>query len=158
MAPRRWNPARSAPPAPPGAVSASPPAAAIVRAPPRSRPGVPGRRHHQPPSRRHPRRLRCPRALGLPRPARAAGRAAAAAAADRPRLRRGRAAGAALLLSGGASFPAGAALGFACAAGAALTWALYSVLAGTARFAAVPTEAVAGFCLASAALALAAHL
>ncbi len=68
------------------------------------------------------------------------------------------AAGAALLLSGGASFPAGAALGFACAAGAALTWALYSVLAGTARFAAVPTEAVAGFCLASAALALAAHL
>lgn len=66
------------------------------------------------------------------------------------------AAGAALLLSGGASFPAEAVAGFACAIGAALTWALYSVLAG--RFAGVPTEAVAGFCLVSAVLALAAHL
>ncbi len=66
------------------------------------------------------------------------------------------AAGAALLLSGGASFPAEAMAGFACAIGAALTWALYSVLAS--RFASVPTEAVAGFCLVSAALALAAHL
>nr|WP_256476377.1 EamA family transporter [Siccirubricoccus soli] len=61
------------------------------------------------------------------------------------------AAGAALLLGGGASFPVSALAGFACALGAALTWALYSVTA--ARFAAVPTEAVAGFCLASAALA-----
>lgn len=66
------------------------------------------------------------------------------------------AAGAALLLSGGASFPAEAVAGFACAIGAALTWALYSVLAS--RFAGVPTEAVAGFCLVSAVLALAAHL
>lgn len=70
------------------------------------------------------------------------------------------AAGAALLLGGGAGFEAGTAwpdatLGFACAAGAALTWALYSVLA--ARLRAVPTEAVAGFCLASAALGLLAH-
>ncbi len=68
------------------------------------------------------------------------------------------AAGAVLLLApagfGGGGGP-GAALGYACAVGAAVTWALYSVLA--ARLAAVPTEAVAGFCLASAALALAAH-
>ena len=40
---------------------------------------------------------------------------------------------------------------------AGLTWALYSVLSGTPRLAAVPTEAVAGFCLASAALALLGH-
>lgn len=66
------------------------------------------------------------------------------------------AAGAALLLSGGASFPVEAMAGFACAIAAAITWALYSVLA--ARFAGVPTEAVAGFCLVSAALAFAAHL
>lgn len=66
------------------------------------------------------------------------------------------AAGGAVLLAGGASFPAGAVAGFACALAAALTWALYSVLAD--RFRSVPTEAVAGFCLASAALALAASL
>ncbi|MBL6456190.1 DMT family transporter [Belnapia sp. T6] len=66
------------------------------------------------------------------------------------------AAGAALLLAGGAHFPAEALAGFACAIGAAMTWALYSVLSG--RLASVPTEAVAGFCLASAALAFAAHL
>jgi drug/metabolite transporter (DMT)-like permease len=66
------------------------------------------------------------------------------------------AAGAALLLSGGASFPAEAMAGFACAIGAALVWAFYSVLA--ARFAEVPSEAVAGFCLVSAACAFAAHL
>jgi len=64
------------------------------------------------------------------------------------------AAGAVVLLSGGARFPLEAAAGFACALAAAFTWALYSVLSW--RFAAVPTEAVAGFCLASAALALAA--
>ncbi|MDB5372806.1 MAG: EamA rane protein RarD [Belnapia sp.] len=64
--------------------------------------------------------------------------------------------GAALLLSGGASFPVAALAGFACAIAAAFTWALYSVLA--ARFAGVPTDAVAGFCLVSAALAFAAHL
>jgi drug/metabolite transporter (DMT)-like permease len=66
------------------------------------------------------------------------------------------AAGAAVLLAGGARFPAEAMAGFACAIGAALTWALYSVLAG--RLQGVPTEAVAGFCLVSALLALAAHL
>lgn len=66
------------------------------------------------------------------------------------------AAGAVLLLSGGARFPAEAFAGFACALAAAVTWALYSVL--SARFAAVPTEAVAGFCLVAAVLALAAHL
>jgi hypothetical protein len=65
------------------------------------------------------------------------------------------AAGAVLLLSGGARFPVEAFAGFACAIAAALTWALYSVL--SARFAAVPTEAVAGFCLVAALLTLAAH-
>jgi drug/metabolite transporter (DMT)-like permease len=66
------------------------------------------------------------------------------------------AAGGVLLLGGGAAFPAEALAGFACAVAAAVTWALYSVLA--VRFAAVPTESVAGFCLASAALALVGHL
>ncbi|HZH46115.1 MAG TPA: DMT family transporter [Roseococcus sp.] len=65
-------------------------------------------------------------------------------------------AGCALLIGGGARFPAGAMFGFLCAVGCAVTWALYSVLAK--RLAAVPTEALAGFCAASAALALAAHL
>ena len=66
------------------------------------------------------------------------------------------AAGALLLLSGGARFPVDAVAGFACAIAAALTWALYSLL--SARFATVPTEAVAGFCLVAALLTLAAHL
>jgi len=66
------------------------------------------------------------------------------------------AAGAALLLGGGARFAPEAAMGFACAIGAAVTWALYSVLAG--RLPAAPTEGVAGFCLVAAALAWAAHL
>ncbi|HEY8614153.1 MAG TPA: EamA family transporter [Roseomonas sp.] len=64
--------------------------------------------------------------------------------------------GCALVVGPGASFPPGAAPGFLCAAAAALTWAVYSVTAR--RLAAVPTEAVAGFCLASAALAALAHL
>jgi drug/metabolite transporter (DMT)-like permease len=65
-------------------------------------------------------------------------------------------AGCALLVGGGAGFPAGALPGFFCAAGAAVVWALYSV---TARWlATVPTEAVAGFCLGAALLALVAHL
>lgn len=65
-------------------------------------------------------------------------------------------AGCALLLGGGASFRAGAALGYALALAAGLTWALYSV---TARwFAAVPSGAVAGFCAGTAVLAAAAHL
>jgi drug/metabolite transporter (DMT)-like permease len=69
------------------------------------------------------------------------------------------AAGAVLLLAGeggGAAFPAGAWAGFACALAAAVVWALYSVLA--ARLGRVPSEAVAGFCLVSAAAAGLAHL
>lgn len=65
-------------------------------------------------------------------------------------------AGCALLVGGGARFPAGAWLGFLCAIGCAVTWALYSVLAK--RLQGVPTEAVAGFCAGSAILALLAHL
>lgn len=64
-------------------------------------------------------------------------------------------AGCALLLGGGARFPWDAWAGFACAVAAAFTWALYSLL--SRRFAQVPTEAVAGFCLASAGLAGLAH-
>jgi drug/metabolite transporter (DMT)-like permease len=66
-------------------------------------------------------------------------------------------AGCALLVGPGAGVDATALAGLACAAAAALIWALYSVLARR-FFAAVPTEAVAGFCLATAALALLAHL
>jgi drug/metabolite transporter (DMT)-like permease len=65
-------------------------------------------------------------------------------------------AGTAVLLGSGARFPAEAWLGFLCALGCAFTWALYSVTAR--RLAAVPTEAVAGFCVASALLAALAHL
>ncbi|MFC7737501.1 DMT family transporter [Roseomonas sp. GCM10028921] len=64
--------------------------------------------------------------------------------------------GCALVVGPGAAFPPGALPGFLCAAAAALTWAVYSVTAR--RLSAVPTEAVAGFCLASAALAALAHL
>lgn len=64
--------------------------------------------------------------------------------------------GCAVLLGGGARFPAEAWFGFLCALGCALVWSLYSVT--SRRFAAVPTEAVAGFCAASALLALLAHL
>lgn len=69
------------------------------------------------------------------------------------------AAGVALLLGEAASGgPAGprTTLGLLCAAGAALTWALYSVLA--ARFVAVPAEAVFGFCIVAGLLLGAAHL
>ena len=65
-------------------------------------------------------------------------------------------AGSALLVGAGASFPPGALAGFALAAAAALTWALYSVL--SRRMAAVPTEAVAGSCLGAAGLAALAHV
>ncbi len=47
-------------------------------------------------------------------------------------------------------------LGYAMALGSAVTWGLYSVFAR--RLAAVPTDAVAGFCAASAGVTLAAHL
>jgi drug/metabolite transporter (DMT)-like permease len=66
--------------------------------------------------------------------------------------------GCALLVGSGASFPPGALPGFLAAAGCAVVWAVYSVTAGAPRLAAVPTEAVAGFCLATAALAGLAHL
>ena len=61
-----------------------------------------------------------------------------------------------VLLGRGAGFAAGTWFGLACALAAAVVWALYSVL--SKRLAAVPTDAVAGFCLASAGLATAAHL
>ena len=67
-------------------------------------------------------------------------------------------AGCALLVGPGAAFPASAVLGFLSAAGCAVVWAVYSVTAGTRRIARVPTEAVAGFCLATAALAAVLHL
>jgi drug/metabolite transporter (DMT)-like permease len=59
--------------------------------------------------------------------------------------------GSLLLLAQGTNFTAGALLGYVCAVGAAVTWALYSVLARRMR--AVPTEAVIGFCAASSILA-----
>ncbi len=64
--------------------------------------------------------------------------------------------GCAILLAGGAAFPPGAALGYALAAAASLTWALYSVLAR--RLQATPVGAVAGFCGGAAALAGGLHL
>lgn len=65
-------------------------------------------------------------------------------------------AGCALLIGAGASFPPRALWGFAAAVGCALVWALYSVT--SKRMAAVPTEALAGFCLVTALLAGLAHL
>jgi drug/metabolite transporter (DMT)-like permease len=67
-------------------------------------------------------------------------------------------AGCALLVGTGASFPPGAAPGLLAAVGAAMVWAVYSVTAGMPRLVRVPTEAVAGFCLGTAALAVVAHL
>ncbi|HEV7265234.1 MAG TPA: DMT family transporter [Falsiroseomonas sp.] len=63
-----------------------------------------------------------------------------------------------LLMGPGASFPPEAFPGFLAAAGAAVVWAVYSVTSGVPRLARVPTEAVAGFCLATAALAALLHL
>src|SRR5262245_26377184 len=57
---------------------------------------------------------------------------------------------------GGISFAQDYLPGFAAAFGAALAWAIYSVL--SRLFAAVPTTAVAGFCLATAALSAVCHL
>lgn len=69
-------------------------------------------------------------------------------------------AGCVLLLGGGAGFSTGAPasvwLGFLCAIGCAVVWALYSVTAQ--RLSAVPTEAVAGFCGGAALLAALTHL
>jgi len=67
-------------------------------------------------------------------------------------------AGCALIVGPGAQFPPEAIPGFFAAAGCAVVWSVYSVTAGTARLARVPTEAVAGFCLATAALAALLHL
>jgi drug/metabolite transporter (DMT)-like permease len=67
-------------------------------------------------------------------------------------------AGCALLVGPGASFPPEALHGFIAAAGCAVVWAVYSVTAGTPRLARIPTEAVAGFCLATAVLAAVLHL
>ena len=63
--------------------------------------------------------------------------------------------GSLLLLVRGTNFSADAVSGYAFAAGAAVTWALYSVLARRMR--AVTTEAVIGFCAASALLSALAH-
>ncbi len=67
-------------------------------------------------------------------------------------------AGCALLVGPGASFPPEAIAGFLAALGCAVVWAVYSVTAGLPRLARVPTEAVAGFCLATAALAALLHV
>jgi drug/metabolite transporter (DMT)-like permease len=64
--------------------------------------------------------------------------------------------GCALLVGAGAAFRVEAAWGFACAVGCAVVWAVYSVT--SKRMAAVPTEALAGFCIATALLAGVAHL
>ncbi|PZW46662.1 EamA domain-containing membrane protein RarD [Humitalea rosea] len=64
--------------------------------------------------------------------------------------------GCALLIGGGAAMPAGSGAGLLCAVAAAVVWATYSVT--SRRMAAVPTEAVAGFCLGAAAMAGLAHL
>ncbi|KOX55075.1 membrane protein [Streptomyces purpurogeneiscleroticus] len=67
-------------------------------------------------------------------------------------------AGVAALFAGRAdlTFAAGALPGYAASLAAAFVWAGYSVL--SARVGQVPTDAVAGFCLATAALSLACHL
>lgn len=57
---------------------------------------------------------------------------------------------------GALGLSAGALPGYAAALAAAVVWAAYSVL--SRRAGAVPTEAVAGFCLATAALSLVCHL
>lgn len=67
-------------------------------------------------------------------------------------------AGCAVLVGPGASFPPEALPGFLAALGCAVVWSVYSVTSGTPRIARVPTEAVAGFCLATAVLAALAHL
>jgi drug/metabolite transporter (DMT)-like permease len=67
-------------------------------------------------------------------------------------------AGCALLVGPGASFPPEAIPGFVAALGCAAVWSLYSVTSGLPRLAGVPTGAVAGFCLATAALAALLHL
>lgn len=66
--------------------------------------------------------------------------------------------GAVLLITGGegVSFQSGAGLGYAAAVTSCLFWSTYSVL--SRRLGAVPTEAVAGFCLITAVLSSVCHL
>ncbi len=66
--------------------------------------------------------------------------------------------GCALLVGPGASFPPEAIPGFVAALGCAVVWSVYSVTSGLPALARVPTGAVAGFCLATAALAALVHL
>jgi drug/metabolite transporter (DMT)-like permease len=61
-----------------------------------------------------------------------------------------------LVLGSGLAFKVEYALGYALALGCALTWSSYSVL--SRRMRSVPTDAVGGFCGATAILALGAHL
>jgi drug/metabolite transporter (DMT)-like permease len=67
-------------------------------------------------------------------------------------------AGTALVVGGGRGFTLDAAYlpGYAAAFACALIWSVYSIL--SRRMAAVPTAAVAGFCIATAALSAVAHL
>jgi drug/metabolite transporter (DMT)-like permease len=67
-------------------------------------------------------------------------------------------AGAALIVTGGAgfSFKSEYALGYGAALIGAVTWATYSVL--SRRFAAVPSDAITGFCLVTAVLAAICHV
>lgn len=60
-----------------------------------------------------------------------------------------------LLAGGGFSIAGSHAVGYGAALGCALVWSLYSVL--SRRFGRIPTDAVGGFCGASALLALACH-
>jgi len=64
--------------------------------------------------------------------------------------------GAALIVAGGVSAVSGAVAGYGVALAAAVTWALYSL--GSRRMNAVPTGAVAVYCLATAILSALAHL
>ena len=66
-------------------------------------------------------------------------------------------AGAALIVTGGQGLTLRSeyALGYLCALGAALVWSIYSVL--SRRFATVPSDAITGFCLATAVLAAGCH-
>jgi drug/metabolite transporter (DMT)-like permease len=67
-------------------------------------------------------------------------------------------AGAALVVTGGQGFAVRSdyALGYGCALAAAVAWSSYSVL--SRRFAAVPSDAITGFCLATAVLAVLCHV
>ncbi len=64
--------------------------------------------------------------------------------------------GSLVMLARGTDFGAAALLGYACAGGASLTWAFYSVLAR--RLHGVPSQAVFGFCAGTAVLAGLAHV